>query len=99
MVRPSSEADNRTPESTGTAGLVGRFFATHDTASAKDSRTKRNFKSVTPALVVAASIASLHLARVRTQWPARPASVGSPATNAGAASCATTTAMGVEEQP
>src|ERR1700746_2908282 len=69
IVRPSSEPVNRTPESTGTAGLVGRFFATHDTASANDSRTRRNFKSVRPALVVAASIASPHLPKSSGQPP------------------------------
>ncbi|GAB4603392.1 hypothetical protein MOKP50_07310 [Mycobacterium avium subsp. hominissuis] len=64
MVSPSSVPDSSTPESTGTAGRDGRLLATHDTASAKDSRTKRNFKSLRPAVVVAASIASLHLLSV-----------------------------------
>jgi len=45
---------------TGTVGLVGRVRATHATASAKSSRTRRNFKSVRPTVVVATSIASLH---------------------------------------
>ncbi|COW42516.1 Uncharacterised protein [Mycobacterium tuberculosis] len=63
-----SEPVNNTPESTGTAGLAGRFLATHDTASAKDSRSKRNVKSVRPTLVVAASIAPFHLTMSSIPW-------------------------------
>src|ERR1700760_1698203 len=59
MVKPSSEPVSRTPARTGTVGLVGRMRATHATASAKSSRTRRNFKSVSPTVVVATSIASL----------------------------------------
>src|ERR1700712_2298936 len=59
MVKPSSEPVSRTPARTGTVGLVGRIRATHATASAKSSRTRRHFKSVNPTVVVATSIASL----------------------------------------
>src|ERR1700712_2921953 len=59
MVKPSSEPVSRTPARTGTVGLVGRIRATHATASEKSSRTRRHFKSVSPTVVVATSIASL----------------------------------------
>src|ERR1700730_2480224 len=84
MVRPSSEPVSSTPASTGTVGLLGSVRATQATASAKSSRTKRHVKSVTPTVVVATSIASLHhpeqqgqLQRLHPRWSAI-----SPLTNA-----------------
>ena len=60
MVSPVSDPVIRTPARTGfDGGLLGRLRATQATASAKSSRTSRNFKSE-PTVVVATSIASLH---------------------------------------